>query len=202
MVRYAITEIENSEKITASIILVQLLRLSQITSGFATDVSHSEVNFTENPKLDALEDILEDADGKIVIWARFRQDVRNILALCAKLEINAVSIWGEINETDRNNNVRKFQTDEDTRVIVGTAQTGGLGINLTAASTVIYFSNSYSLQDRLQSEDRVHRAGQTNKVTYIDILAKNTIDVGIAKILKSKKNIADIVTKDNLRELL
>ena len=202
MVRYAITEIENSEKITASIILVQLLRLSQITSGFATDVSHSEVNFTENPKLDALEDILEDADGKIVIWARFRQDVRNILALCAKLEINAVSIWGEINETDRNNNVRKFQTDEDTRVIVGTAETGGLGINLTAASTVIYFSNSYSLQDRLQSEDRVHRAGQTNKVTYIDILAKNTIDVGIAKILKSKKNIADIVTKDNLRELL
>ena len=202
MVRYAITEIENSEKITASIILVQLLRLSQITSGFATDVSHSEVNFTENPKLDALEDILEECDGKVVIWARFRQDVRNILTLCSKLEINAVSIWGEVNEQDRANNVRKFQTDDDTRVIVGTPQTGGLGINLTAASTVIYFSNSYSLQDRLQSEDRVHRSGQTNKVTYIDMLAKNTIDIGILKILMGKKNIADIVTEDNLRELL
>lgn len=202
MVRYAITKIENSDRVTAAIILVQLLRLSQITSGFVVDVGLNEVNFTENPKLDALEDILEETEGKVIIWTRFQQDVKNILALCSKLELEAVSIWGEIPEQERSRNVKKFQEDEETRVIVGTPQTGGLGINLTAASTVIYYSNSYSLQDRLQSEDRTHRAGQTNKVTYIDILAKNTIDVGIRKILKEKKNIADIVTKDNLRMLL
>lgn len=202
MVRYAITEIENSERVTAAIILVQLLRLSQITSGFVVDVGHNAVNFSDNPKLDALEDILEETEGKVIIWARFQQDIKNILAICGKLEIEAVSIWGEIPEEERSKNVRKFQTDENTKVIVGTPQTGGLGINLTAASTVIYYSNSYSLQDRLQSEDRTHRAGQINKVTYIDILAKNTIDVGIRKILKEKKNIADIVTRDNLREML
>lgn len=202
MVRYAITEIENSERVTAAIILVQLLRLSQITSGFVVDVGHNAVNFTDNPKLDALEDILEETEGKVIIWARFQQDVKNILAICGKLEMEAVSVWGEIPEQERSINVRKFQEDEKTRVIVGTPQTGGLGINLTAASTVIYYSNSYSLQDRLQSEDRTHRAGQINKVTYIDILCKNTIDIGIRKILKEKKNIADIVTRDNLREML
>ena len=200
---YAITQIESSEKITAAIILVQLLRLSQITSGFVVDENHQETNFTDNPKIDCLEEILEDiGNSKVIIWARFQRDVENIMELLKKIDIKGVALYREIKPEERDRNIRKFQNDPEIRVLVGTPGTGGLGINLTAANIVIYYSNSYSLQDRLQSEDRTHRAGQTNKVTYIDILAKETIDIGIHKILRAKKQVADIITKDNLRELI
>jgi len=212
MVQWAITQIENSDNVTAPIILVQLLRLSQITSGFVKDALNQEVNFTDNPKIDALEDIFDDLalddnnngedTNKVVIWTRFHRDVHNIMALCQRMNIKSVPLYGDIAEQDRARNISKFQNDKSVKVIVGTTATGGLGINLNSANTVIYFSNSYSLQDRLQSEDRVHRAGQTQKVTYIDIVAKNTIDQAILKILKQKKNVADVVTKDNLRQFI
>lgn len=202
MLRYAITEIEGSEKVTAPIILTQLLRLSQITSGFVKDVVNTEVAFEVNPKLNALAEILEEAEGKVIVWSRFKYDVANILKLCEKMGIKAVSIYGEDNAIRRTENVRLFQEDVDTKVIVGTASTGGHGIDLVAAKTVVYYSNSYSLEQRLQSEDRAHRAGQINQVQYIDLLCKDTIDVSIYKILRNKKNIADMITKDNLREIL
>jgi len=203
MKNYAITEIENSEKVTAAIILVQLLRLSQITSGFVKDELGQEINFTENPKLDCLEEIFDETnEEKIIVWTRFHRDVENISGLCKKKQIKTVSLYGDIKPEERNKNIEKFQNEPEIKVLIGTPGTGGLGINLTAANIVIYYSNSYSLQERLQSEDRTHRAGQTNKVTYIDILCKNTIDIGISKILKAKKNLADIITRDNLREII
>jgi SNF2 family DNA or RNA helicase len=203
MVQWAITQIEGSERATAPIILTQLLRLSQITSGFIKDVDGRDVGFKEQPKLDALEDIFESMNGnKAVVWSRFQYDVEQILALCKKMDIKAVSIYGKDNNNIRTENVRLFQEDDETKVIVGTAGTGGHGIDLVAANLVIYYSNSYSLEQRLQSEDRAHRAGQKNQVTYIDLLCKDTVDVSIYKILRSKKNIADLVTKDNLRGLV
>lgn len=202
MLRWAITEIEGSNKVTAPIILTQLLRLSQITSGFVKDVANKEVEFKENPKLNALREILEEVEGKVIVWSRFKFDVDNILKLCKDMGIKAVSIYGEDNAIRRTENVRLFQEDPATKVIVGTASTGGHGIDLVAAQTVVYFSNSYSLEQRLQSEDRAHRAGQKNQVQYIDLLCKNTIDVSIYKILRNKKNIADMITKDNLRDMI
>jgi SNF2 family DNA or RNA helicase len=203
MVKYAITMIENSAHITAPIILTQLLRLSQITSGFVKDVDNKETEFEHNPKIDALEEILEDSNGqKVIIWARFQYDVEMIQKLCTKMGIRAVEIYGKTSEQQRYLNVKAFQEQPDVKVIIGTAGTGGHGIDLTAANVVIYYSNSYSLEQRLQSEDRAHRAGQVNQVTYIDLLCKDTIDVAIYKILRSKKSIADVVTKDNLRGLL
>ncbi|HBH11739.1 MAG TPA: hypothetical protein DDX29_01250 [Clostridiales bacterium] len=197
MVKYAITQIEGSEHVTAAIILTQLLRLSQITSGFVVDEHGKEVNFDENPKLDALRDILEESNSsKVVIWARFRQDVRNISRLCEELKIKYVQMYGDINNDQRTRNVSEFQNNPDVKVIIGTASTGGHGIDLVAGTIVVYFSNSYSLEQRLQSEDRTHRAGQRNQVTYIDLLCKDTIDITIYKVLRSKKSVADIVTRD------
>jgi SNF2 family DNA or RNA helicase len=203
MVQWAITQIEGSDRVTAPVILTQLLRLSQITSGFIKDVSGQEKGFAENPKMDALKDILENSNGsKIVVWARFQYDVEQIEALCQKMEIKAVTIYGKDSVNVRTENVRLFQEEEETKVIIGTASTGGHGIDLTSANIVVYYSNSYSLEQRLQSEDRAHRAGQKNQVTYIDLLCKDTIDVSIYKILRAKKNIADMVTRDNLRGIL
>jgi SNF2 family DNA or RNA helicase len=204
MVQWAITMIENSSNVTAPVILTQLLRLSQITSGFVKDVGGNHVPFKENPKLDALKEIIESSNGaKVVVWARFQFDVEQILRLCQSMEIKAVTIYGKDSEAKRWENWHDlFQQQDDVKIIIGTAGTGGHGIELTAAQIVVYFSNSYSFGERIQSEDRSHRAGQVNQVTYIDLLMKDTIDVSIYKILRNKKNIADIVTKDNLRSLL
>jgi SNF2 family DNA or RNA helicase/ribosomal protein S24E len=203
MVKWCITQIEGSDKVTAPIILTQLLRLSQITSGFVKDVSGKDIPFEKNPKIDALRDIFESTNGnKMVVWSRFQYDIEQIMQLCRDMEIGAVSLYGKDNEQQRWNNIKRFQTDSSCKVIAGTAGTGGHGIDLTSANTVIYFSNSYSLEQRLQSEDRVHRAGQVNSVLYIDLLCKDTIDIAIYKVLRSKKSIADIVTKDNIRGFL
>jgi hypothetical protein len=202
MVKWAITQVnENPQMCTAPVILTQLLRLSQITSGFIKDVSGNIIKFKENPKLDALRDILEEVNDKVVIWGRFQYDVEQIMELCKEMNLEAVSLYGKDNQQQRTDNIRKFQQGT-AKIIVGTTGTGGHGIDLVAGSTVIYFSNSYSLEQRLQSEDRTHRAGQHKQVQYIDLLCKKTVDVSIYKILRAKKNVADMVTKDNLRGLL
>ncbi len=203
MVKYAITQLENAEVCTAPIIITQLLRLSQITSGFVKDVVGAEKGFKENPKLNALEEIIEQTNGnKMVVWARFQWDVEQIVALCKRLEVGVVELYGKTQQDQRTRNIERFQNDPNCKVIVGTAGTGGHGIDLVAAGLVVYYSNSYSLEQRLQSEDRSHRAGQKNQVQYIDLLCKDTIDVSIYKILRTKKNIADIVTRDNIRSFL
>ena len=98
---------------------------------------------------------------------------------------------------DKNRNA--FQNDSKVRFIVGTPQTGGYGITLTAANTVIYYSNGYDLEKRLQSEDRAHRIGQKKSVTYVDILAEETVDEKIVKSLRKKINIASEVLGEELK---
>ena len=93
----------------------------------------------------------------------------------------------------------KFQNDENVRFLVGTPATGGYGITLTAASTMIYYSNGYDLEKRLQSQDRIHRIGQKQPVTYIDIIAEDTVDNKIVKSLRKKVNIASKVMGEELK---
>jgi SNF2 family DNA or RNA helicase len=200
MLSYCIAQIENSERITAPIILVQLLRLSQITSGFVTDVTGKTVDFEENPKLEALEDIIEEADNNgnhIVVWSRFKHDIDRIKELCDKMEVTCEKLYSDVKIDDRSRIVNDFENGK-IRVLAGTPGTGGLGIELVKANIVVYYSNDYSLSNRLQSEDRTHRTGQTKKVTYIDLVATKTVDLSISKILSNKKNIADMITRDSV----
>jgi len=203
MVKYAITQLMDSEAVTAPIILVQLLRLSQITSGFVVDEMNRIVDFKEQPKLDAFQDILDSSNGsKIIVWSRFKHDVDKLYEQCNKSGVKAVKLYSDTKQDARTRNIKAFQEDKTTKVILGTAGTGGHGIDLVAGSIVVYYSNSYSLEQRLQSEDRAHRAGQKNQVTYIDLLCKGTVDIAIYKILRAKKSIADVVTRDNIFEML
>ena len=111
-----------------------------------------------------------------------------------------VSYYGLTPQEERQDNIRKFQDDPRCRFMVGTPSTGGYGITLTAANTVIYYSNGYDLEKRLQSEDRAHRIGQKKNVTYIDIICENTVDEKIVKALRDKINIASEVLGEELRE--
>lgn len=153
-----------------------------------------------NPRIATmLEDIEDFPDtSKFIIWSRFTYEIEAItMALRSVYGPHAVvAYYGAISKESRELAIDRFQGDPTCRFFVGNPQAGGTGLTLTAASTVIYFSNSFNLEHRLQSEDRAHRIGQTNKVLYIDYECEGTIDTKIIDALKAKKSVADLITGD------
>ena len=139
--------------------------------------------------------VLDELEGKAIIWANYQHDITKIIKEVVKVHGpgSIVDYYGLTPQDERQDNIRKFQNDDKCRFIVGTPATGGYGITLTAANTVIYFSNGYDLEKRLQSEDRAHRIGQKKNVTYVDIIAEDTVDEKIVKALRDKINIASQV---------
>ena len=173
--------------------ITRLLRLQQILCGwFPTENDRVQPIDEKNPRIEALKDILEGIESKVIIWARFRADIRAIERLLGDL---AVSYHGDVDSDARELAIDRFQKG-DAKYFIGTQQAGGTGLTLTAAEYAIYYSNSFNLEERLQSEDRCHRIGTKNNVTYIDIECQKSIDSKIIKALRDKKNIADIITKD------
>ena len=191
-----------NKKVTTTVtVLTQLMRLHQITCGYVT-ADDGTVQAVESNRLNELMSILEDTDGKVIIWANYQTSVSDIMkALTKKYGANSfVHYYGLTPQEDRQDNIRKFQNDPECRFIIGTPQTGGYGITLTQANTVIYYSNSYDLEKRLQSEDRAHRIGQKKTVTYIDLICEDTIDEKIVKALRDKINIASEVMGEELKD--
>ena len=189
-------------KVTSTMtVLTQLMRLHQITCGHFTadDGSTQPVN---SNRLNELMDVLAETEGKAIIWANYQLSVGEIIQRIIKEygEDSYVHYYGLTSQEDRQDNIRKFQNDPNCRFIIGTPQTGGYGITLTQAHTVIYYSNSYDLEKRLQSEDRAHRIGQKKTVTYIDLIAEDTVDEKIVKALRDKINIASEVMGEELKE--
>ena len=145
---------------------------------------------------------LEEVEGKAIIWATYREDIKNIVETLKKLygEDSTVEYHGGVDSTLRQDHITQFQDKTGpARYFVGNPQTGGYGITLTAASTVVYYSNSYDLEKRLQSEDRAHRIGQKNKVTYVDIICNNSVDEKIVESLRKKINIANEILGEELK---
>ena len=183
-------------------VMTQLMRLHQVTCGtFKAD--DGTVKHLPNNRIQALMDCLEETDGKVIIWATYREDIKKIVESLKKAygEASTVEYHGGVDATLRQEHIAQFQQEKGpTRYFVGNAQTGGYGITLTAANTVIYFSNSYDLEKRLQSEDRAHRIGQTGSVTYVDLIAEKTIDEKIVKSLRDKIDIADEIMSEDLKD--
>ena len=180
------------ETIEAPEAITRLLRLQQITCGWFPSSEPIPID-EKNPRLELLKELLSDIEGKVIIWARFRADLR---AIESELGSLAVAYHGGVSNDARAAAVDAFQNNPKVRYFIGQPQSGGIGLTLTAASYAIYYSNSFDLETRLQSEDRCHRIGTTNNVTYIDIEANKTIDKKIIKALRDKKSLADMVTKD------
>ena len=191
----------NGKVTTTMTVLTQLMRLHQITCGHFTadDGSTQPVN---SNRLNELMDVLAETEGKAIIWANYQLSVGEIIQRIIKEygEGSYVHYYGLTSQEDRQDNIRKFQNDPKCRFIIGTPQTGGYGITLTQAHTVIYYSNGYDLEKRLQSEDRAHRIGQNKTVTYIDMIAEDTVDEKIVEALRKKINIASEVMGEELKE--
>ena len=171
--------------------LTELLRLHQVTCGFFVSDKGQRESF-DTPKMTELCNIIDETEGKVIIWANYIHNIEQIIQVLKKKYPfdNTVAIYGAVNVKDRDQAVESFQEDSKTRFFVGNPSTGGYGLNLTAATTVIYFSNSYDLTLREQSEDRAHRHGQKKSVTYIDLVTKGTIDEFIIKALNEKKKMS------------
>jgi len=154
----------------------------------------------KNPRVESLIELLEETNGKVIIWARFRAEIEAICRAIAQAFDSraAVEYHGGIGNEDRSNNIQRFQNEDDCRFFVGHVQAGGKGLTLHAATTVVYFSNDFSLENRLQSEDRAHRIGQKHNVTYIDFVAPNTLDEKVVETLRAKKSVADLITGDDI----
>ena len=191
----------NGKVTTTMTVLTQLMRLHQITCGhFTADDGTSHA--VESNRLNELMNVLDETEGKAIIWANYQLSVGEIIQKIIKEygEDSYVHYYGLTSQEERQDNIRKFQNDPKCRFLVGTPQTGGYGITLTQANTVIYYSNGYDLEKRLQSEDRAHRIGQNKKVTYIEIIAEDTVDEKIVEALRKKINIASEVMGEELKD--
>ena len=188
-------------KVTSTVtVLTQLMRLHQITCGHFT-ADDGSTQPIDNNRISELMNVISEMEGKAIIWAHYQYDITSIIKEIVKVHGpgSVVDYYGLTPQDERQDNIRKFQDDPRCRFIVGTPSTGGYGITLTAANTVIYYSNGYDLEKRLQSEDRAHRIGQKKNVTYVDIIAEDTVDEKIVKALRDKINIASQVLGEELK---
>jgi SNF2 family DNA or RNA helicase len=198
----ALALFEDGSVMTTNNALTQLMRLHQICCGHIKLDDGRQEDIPSN-RVKELLDQIEEVDGKVIIWATYRRDIENIrLALQKEYGMNSVATYfGDTEAEERQQIVTNFQNpDHELRFFVGNPRTGGYGLTLTAAKTVIYYSNNFDLEVRLQSEDRAHRIGQTNKVTYIDFISPGTVDEHIVKALRNKINIANAVLGEELKE--
>jgi SNF2 family DNA or RNA helicase len=196
LVRDSYAQIKTGE-ITAANVLTRLLRLSQLTGGFLRGDDTDRVERVSSAKLDALSDIVDSAaqeGGKLVIIARFLAEIDAITKMLERKSIGYSVITGAVR--DRDEQVRRFQTDPDVTVFVGQIATAGLGITLTAADKMVFYSLDYSMSNFEQTKARIHRVGQRNPCTYIYLVAESTVDVKVLKALRDKANLAKALIDD------
>ena len=204
MKKLALAKLDNGELATTASVLTQIMRLQQICCGHIQSDDGELVTLASN-RYKELIDVTEELQGKAIIWATYTHDLQQIAsALRDRFGPEAVATYyGDTRQDERQETVDKFQDkDSSLRFFVGQPRTGGYGITLTAANTVIYFSNSYDLEIRLQSEDRAHRISQDQKVTYIDLVSPKTIDEKILKALRGKIDLAGKVLGEQARAWL
>jgi len=201
--RDSYAELDSGGQITATTVLTKLLRLQQLTGGFLVKDDASKPEQVSRAKLDALSDIIEDyvigSGKKLVIFARFIAEVKAIIDLVTKLlprGMKQVAIYGDIKKEDRGDIVKQFQEDPSTTVFIGQIDTAGTGITLTAADTCVYYSKNFNYATYSQSLSRIHRIGQRNICTYIDLEVDKTIDELISQSLAKKEDMAKTVVDD------
>lgn len=208
---------DSTNTVRASILIARLLRFAQITSGFINTSEGAKRIVDGDGKLQALKDIVENASGKVLVWARFHEDIRAIRAMLDEAGIRNVEISGRVGTEERKRAIKQFgegrgrltpEADDDVRVLVGEPGSGGVGLTLLGTvtapcHTVVYYSQDYSLHKRQQSEDRIHRIGQSHPCMYYTLVSEGTIDEKIEEALRNKRKLSDVL-KDvsSIREAL
>ncbi len=199
----ATSELESGHHISADSVIEQCLRLQQLLCGDAVDEEGVEHEVPEL-RTAALMALLADCEGKALVWVPWRRPLARVSRAIRKVygEESVVEFHGGTPGRLRPEVDRRFQEDPKVRFCVGTQGAGGLARTLTAASLVVYYANNWRLDHRLQSEDRAHRDGLTHAVTYVDLIARGTVDEKIVAALREKLNLASAITRDGYRRWL
>ncbi len=183
--------ITDDKEIKMKNVLEAMLRAQQVAGGFDDEGNP----LTSNPKMKELLELLEDFDGKAVIWARFLPEIEAIrIALSAEYPGTVMVMTGETPQEARQPMVDVFQKSNTLRFFVSNHAVGGAGITLTSATLAVYYSNTFNLEDRLQSEDRIHRIGQTHPCMYIDISSDLAVDKSLIESIARKSSLANFVS--------
>ena len=198
---FATAELKKEKHVTATLVITKLLRLHQVICGHVSD---EEGNFTEIPenRTDELISLLEEYDGKAIIWCSYDHDVRKVSeALQKSFKVKVARFWGG-NKKTREEEERMFKTDKDCPYMVATPSAGGKGRTWDVANLVVYYSCTNDLEHRSQSEERPKGVGKEFSIQYIDMVARGTVEEKIVKALRDKIDIATIINGDNYKEWL
>lgn len=198
----AMALLDDGELVSAPAVMTQLLRLQQVLCGHLMTDDGELVEFPTR-RMDALMDTIDEMSGKVIIWSRFRYDIRKITVMLESKfgPGSTVSYFGDTTDAERQHAIQAFQFG-DARFFVANPQTAGYGLTLTAATNVIYYANDFNLETRVQSEDRAHRIGQHHPVTYVDLVTKGTVDVHIVKTLRNKIDLSAKTLGEEARQWL
>ena len=185
-----------SAEVTVLNVLTKILRLSQITGGHLTDDDKS-CHIVSTAKLDALSDIIDtmqNENRKLAVIARFTAELDDIETLLQKKKIGYAVVRGGVKNRDEQ--VQAFQTDDDCRVFLGQIQAAGMGLTLTAASTMVFYSLDYNMANFDQAKARIHRVSQTENCHYIYLCCHNTVDNKVLDALRNKIDLAKVLVDD------
>ena len=200
LVLFSTAELNAAAHVTTNMVITKLLRLHQIVCGHVVDEEGKEHDVNSN-RISELMELLSDHSGKAIIWSNYRREIDKIVAALEKEygEGSVAQFHGGNNKTRLKDETR-FLTDPACRFMISTQSSGGRGNTWVNASLVVYFSNSYDLEMRMQSEDRCHRDGLKHSVTYVDLVAARTVDEKILKALRKKLDMTTLISGERWRE--
>lgn len=198
-------EISSGQIVSVATAAVALNKFQQIAGGFLLDEEgavHRLMDVDKNPRVIAAMEWLEAGDGKAVIWARFREDMRIMAEALTVAGVSFVEYHGGISDKDRATGVKSFMDPSGAQVFLANPQSAGTGLNLQGlCNRALYYTNSFNAIDRWQSEDRIHRIGTVGAVTYTDLIGKKSTDLHIMRNLRQKKGISDMALGE-VRQML
>ncbi len=190
----------NDKAAIADLAITKALRLQQIVSGFVKMDDESITRFSDNPRKEALHELLEELapNHKVIVWAVFKENYRDIREVCEELKIKFVEVHGEVSAKEKHESVDAFNSDPSVRVLIGHPSSGGIGVNLVASDVAIFYSRNFSLEQDLQAEGRNYRGGSEvhKKVTRIDLVTAGTIDELVVERLAQKVNIGEKILRE------
>lgn len=194
-----ITKLDTGEIVEAPMAAVKMMKIQQVLCGFLITEEGQTIRIPSN-RINMCMEALQEAQGKVIVFTRFKEDIIQLAEACQRLGIGYTEYHGGTRQEDRASNIERFRDDPACKAFLVNSSAGGTGLNLAFASTAIYYSNDFNADTRWQSEDRIHRIGQKNVATYIDLVAPATVDGKILTALKSKKNVA--VSVLDVKEML
>lgn len=196
--------LEDGNLVTAQLTITRMLRLQQVLCGYIPADGDDEptelIDRKNNPRLNQLREVMDDVQGKTIIWATWTRDIDMIMEELTAMGRKPVRYDGTLNDDQREESKQRFKRGDATDFVANSQMSEGL--TLTEANTVIYYNNSYKLLDRMQSEDRAHRIGQKHPVLYVDLVCPGTRDENAIESLVAKHDVASSILGDEKKEWL